>query len=55
MSFPEAALRACPGYLLMTFPEAALRACPGYGPTAGDEPVARLSKAQAGRVNVYLI
>ena len=39
----------------MSFPEAALRACPGYGPTAGDESVARLSKAQAGRVNVYLI
>ncbi|EIX9048071.1 hypothetical protein ACEJ30_003577 [Klebsiella oxytoca] len=54
MTFPEAALRACPG-LLMTFPEAALCACSGYGPTAGDEPVARLSKAQAGRVNVYLI
>ncbi|TBL96828.1 hypothetical protein EYY80_12365 [Klebsiella oxytoca] len=47
MTFPEAALRACPG-LLMTFPEAALCACPGYGSTAGDEPVARLSKAQAG-------
>ncbi|EUC88598.1 hypothetical protein HMPREF1569_2427, partial [Klebsiella oxytoca OK-1] len=27
MTFPEAALRACPG-LLMTFPEAALCACP---------------------------
>ncbi|EML7080297.1 hypothetical protein QTO66_26145 [Klebsiella oxytoca] len=47
MTFPEAALRACPG-LLMTFPEAALCACPGYGPTAGDEPVAQQSASREG-------
>ena len=37
MTFPEAALRACPG-LLMTFPEAALCACPGYPIAGGCEP-----------------
>ena len=39
----------------MILPEAALRACPGYRPTANGEPVARLSVAQAGRQNAYLI
>ena len=38
MTFPEAALCACPGYLLMTFPEAALCACPGYPIADGCEP-----------------
>ena len=38
----------------MIFPEAALRACPGYRPTANGEPVARLSVAQAGRQRCLL-